>query len=272
MASHYVAATLALSALLSSCASGPVVPMPPSVRVVDFNSTVITPDAIKFVAKVAIENEMRGPLEIQRVDFGADLHDSRLFDDSFSKVRPMNSRSTTTLTLPFQVAMTDIGDRIEDVVAEEAVRVTLHGTVYPVGFEPIPFVAEKVIPMPRVPNVALAGTRGNPLEGEFTVFLDVENTNHFPISCGSVETFLKLNGKRYDLMRTEGFSNLRAGATGRVALTMRATRAKGLSMIINVAKNHGADFAIAGQMSCQTPHGLILLPVDLSGSPAAPVR
>ena len=267
-----VAAALGLAVLSSSCESGPVVRVAPTVRVVDFNSTLITPDAIQFVAKVAIENEMRDTLEVQKVDWGADLHDKPLFDESFDEVRPMRSRSTTTLTLPFQIVMADIARQVEDVAAEESVRVTLRGTVVPIGFDPIDFVAEKVLPLPRPPLLSLAGTRGNPMAGEFTVLLDVQNTNHFPMAFGSVETFLRLNGKRYDLLRTESFTDLPAHGTGRVALTMRATHGKGISMLINVAKNQSADFSVGGKMSCETPHGTLLLPVEIGSSAAAPAR
>jgi LEA14-like dessication related protein len=268
-----VAAALALAALTSSCESGPVVRLAPTVEVVSFNSTLITPDAIQFVAKVAIENEMRDTLEIQKVDWGADLHDQPLFDESFAEVKPMRSRSTTTLTLPFQIVMSDIAKQVEDVAAEESVRVTFRGTVVPVGFGPINFVAEKVLPIPRAPHLSLAGTRGNPMAGEFTVLLDVENTNHFPVAFGSVETFLRLNGKKYDLLRTESFTDLPAHGRGRIALTMRHSHGKGISMLINVAKNQSAEFSVGGKLSCETPHGTLLLPVELgSSTTAAPGR
>lgn len=259
----------------SSCASepeGPVVPMPPTVEVVHLNSTRITPDVIEFVGKVAIHNQMRGGLEIQQVDWGADLHDRGLFDDTFAGVRPMRARSTTTVTLPFQVATKDVADQLVDVLAEESVRVTLRGTVMPVGFDPMPFQATKVIPIPRVPTVALDGTCGNPLDGEFTVFLRVANPNDFALAFGSVDSWLDLNGKQYDLLRTESFANLPAGGQGRVALTMRQTRGKGLSMLVNVLENQATDFTVGGRLACSTPHGVFELPLQLSSTAAAPGR
>jgi hypothetical protein len=169
--------------------------------------------------------------------------------------------------------MKDVAKQVEDVLAEEGVRVTLQGVVVPVGFEPIPFQATKVIPVPRVPVITLAGARGNPMEGEFSVFLNVENTNAFPLSFGSVDTFLTLNGKKYDLLRTESFESVAAGGSGRVALTMRNSHGKGLSMIVNMVKNQSADFTVGGTLSCQTPHGLFCLPVQLdSSTSAAPGR
>lgn len=263
------------AACWSSCASeppGPVVPIPPSVDVVFFNSTHITPDVIEFVGKVAIRNQMRGGLEIQQVDWGANLHDAGLFDDTFGGVRPMGAHTTTTVTLPFQIAMKDVAAQIVDVLAEESVRVTLRGTVVPVGFDPIPFTATKVIPIPRPPAVAIDGVRGNPLDGAFTVLLSVQNPNAFPLDFASIDSFVNLNGKRYQLLRNESFACLQPGGFGRIALTMQQTRGKALSMLVNVAQHGSAEFTIGGRIACNTPHGLFDLPLQLSSQPATPAR
>ncbi len=262
-----VPAALTLPALFTACAApGPVVPIAPSVEVSQFQSKVITPVSIQFEGKVSIKNEMRGPLTIQRVDFGANLHDSPLFTDTFSELEPMRSRATQTVTLPFEVPMSTILDQAEDVLAEEAVRVSLHGTVFPEGFAPIPFESTVVIPMPRMPEVSIDGVEGSPLDGEFTVLLKVKNTNRFPVTFNAIDTYLNLNGKRHDLLCTDSLSQIQPGQACRVPLTMRKTRGKSLSMLVSVAKNQSADFTVGGSISCDTPHGLVLLPVELSST------
>jgi LEA14-like dessication related protein len=270
--SWFFVTALSSSLFFSACASGPVVQRAPRVEVSQFGASLITPEAMQFVGKVVIHNEMSGPLEIEKVDYEVDLHDNALLQDSFAELHRMKSHGRQTVTLPFQVAMKDVGQQIEDVLAEEGVRVTMRGTVFPVGFAPIPFSATRVIPVPRMPKVALDGVRGNPLDGEFTVFLRLENQNDFPMDFGSVETFLRLNGRKYDLLRTESSECMPAGGTGRVALSMRQTRSKGIGMIVNMAKNGSADFAVGGSLSFQTPHGRFLLPVELSSTAAAPGR
>lgn len=265
----WIGAALMSPLFFTACASGPVVPMPPQVEVSQFGATVITPDAMEFVGKVVIHNEMNGPLEIEKVDYDVQLHDNQLFADTFAELHPMRSHGTQTVTLPFHIAMKDVAKQVEDVLAEEGVRVTLSGTVVPKGFGPIAFSATKVVPVPKMPLVAIDGVSGNPMEGEFTVCLRVQNTNDFPMSFGSVETFVRLNGKKYDLLRSESFDSLPAGGSGRVALTMRHTRGKSISMFVNMAKNHSAEFTVGGSLSCQTPHGLFCVPVELSSSSAA---
>ena len=270
-----ICALSVLPYLLPACSSSPpepVVPVPPCVEVRSFDSTLITPQAIQFVGKVVIANRMNGPLKIQKVDYSADLHDRELLSTSFTELHSMNARGTQTVTLPIQVPMHDIGNQVEDVLAEESVRVTLRGTVYPVGFEPIPFTATEVVPLPKVPKVALDGARGNPLDGEMTVFLRVENPNCFPLTFQSIESFLGLNGKRYDLLESERFTHVPPGASGRLTLTMRKTRGKGLSMLVNIAKNQSADFTVGGLIQCQTPHGLFHVPVSVSSSAASPAH
>src|SRR6185369_8417545 len=102
---HRIPALLPL--VLAACAStpeGPVVPTPPCV-VVHLESRVITPKEIQFVGRVVIENQMRGPLEIEKVDYSAELHDKPFLSESFTELHPMRSRATQTVTLPIRMSM-----------------------------------------------------------------------------------------------------------------------------------------------------------------------
>ncbi|MFN0058533.1 MAG: hypothetical protein ACKVX7_08755 [Planctomycetota bacterium] len=260
-------AALMVTAIVCSCAApGPFVSMPPTVSVSQFESCLITPELIRFQARVLIRNKMRGPLEIAKVEYGADLHDRPLFTETFDALHPMKSLGSQTVTTPIQIAMADILNQAEDVLAEEAIRVTYRGMVYPVGFEPIPFAATQVIPKPRIPEIAIDDVRGNPLDGECTVLLKVSNRNAFPIVFQSVETFLTLNGKKYDLLRTDSCSEIAARGVGQLAVTMRHTQGKALSVLINIARNQAANFTVGGSIACQTPYGLMRLPVELGST------
>ena len=263
---------LLLPALLGCAAPGPLVPTPPEVRVSRYGSELITPEVIRFDAAVAIRNVMRGPLEIERVDYAVDLQGELLFEDSFAELHPMGSRVTQTVTLPFQTAMDDVLDRIEGVLIEEAVRVTFRGIVFPVGFDPIPFQAEQSIPIPRLPEVALDGAQGTPLEGDFTVFVTVRNRNDFPMTIAEVDTHLELNGQRYDLVRTDACTDIAPSAVGRLALTMHNTRGKGLAAVISVVRHQSLDFTLGGSLSCRTPYGLLYLPLELGSSGGVAAR
>jgi len=240
--------------------------MAPAVKVTRLESCLITPDVIKFQARVEINNRMRAKIQIREVDYGADLHDNPLFTENFAELDPIRSRGTQWVNLPFQIAMSDIKNQVEDVLAEESLRVRFRGTVYPEGFAPIPFEATRVIPIPKLPEIQLDGVAGSPLHGEFTVYLRVRNRNDFPITFTTVDTFLNVNDKRYDLLHTDTRSPVEPGGTGRIALTMHQTHGKGLSVLINVAKNQSADFTVGGSIACQTPYGVFLLPVSLGSS------
>ncbi|MFO1078804.1 MAG: hypothetical protein U1E73_13865 [Planctomycetota bacterium] len=265
-------ALLALFPLLPSCASVPETETLPALQVVRLDSVRITPEAIEFVGKIVVGNGMHSVVQMQHVDYCADLYDGELFHETFADLVPMPAHGTETVTLPFRVAWKDIGAVAEDLLNEQGVRVTLRGTVVPVGYAPMPFEATKVLPLPRLPRVAITGVRGNPFDGDFSVMLAVENTNDFPIDFGSIETHVALNGKRYALLGTDSFGNLPAHGSGGVTLTLHNTHEKRLGMVINVLKNKGADFTIGGTLSCRTPHGLIWLPLELGGAAAAPGR
>ncbi|MBK7876555.1 MAG: hypothetical protein IPJ77_12540 [Planctomycetes bacterium] len=250
------------------CPAEPVVPIAPCVSV-QLDSTVISPDGIQFVGRVVITNEMRGPLDLERVDYCALLHDQPFLTESFAELEPMSARGRQTVTLPFQVTQEQLTGQLDDVLAEESARVALRGTVYPIGFEPIAFEATKVVPMPKMPNVSVEGARGNPLDGAFTVRLGVHNPNSFPLSFESVDSFLELNGKRYSLLKSECFVELAPGGRGTLALTMEQTRGKGLSVLVNLAKHRETSCAVGGSIRCRTPHGLFLVPLEVRTSPAA---
>lgn len=270
---RWMAAVLPIG--LAACAStpeGPVIPAPPCVEI-HFASKVITPKDIQFVGRVVIRNQMRAPLQIEKVDYTAELHDKPIRSESFTELQPMRSRGTQTVTLPIRISMKDIQDQLEDVLAEESVRVTLSGTVFPVGFAPISFTATEIVPVPRIPEVAFDGASGNPLDGQFSVRLRVHNPNSFPLTFASVESFLTLNGKRYDLLQSECFDQVAPGGSGRLVLTMQQTRGKGLSMLVNMAKHQSMDFVVGGSIQCQTPHGLFRVPLEVSSaSPVAMSR
>jgi hypothetical protein len=248
------------------------VPVPPTIEFAGVESTRITPDGIQFVGKVVVKNQMRAPLDLSKIDYGAAVGQSPLFDDSFSELHRMRGLGRQTVTLPFQVTMKDLVDMVEDVLEDEGVRVCFRGTVVPVGFPPLAFEATKMIPIPRLPKFGFAGSRGNPLDGEFTVYLDVHNTNRFPMDTGAVQTYLTLNGRRYDLLHTHTSETLQPGGHGKLALTMHNTTGKGLGMLINVVKNQSMDFTVGGSISFSTPHGIFELPVEVGSSPATPGR
>ena len=253
------------SLVVSACSSAPVIPIAPSVKVSELESVLITPDFIRYRAKVVINNQMRGKLNVAKVDYEVDLHDNSIVNESFDRLKPMRARGQQTVTLPFEIPMKDIMNQAVDVLAEEAVRVNFRGAVHPVGFDPVPFEATRTIPLPKIPTVSIAGVDGTPLEGEFTVFLGVKNNNDFNMTLQSVDSFLTLNGKKYKLLGSEKVSRMAPGQTGKVALTMRQTMGKGISMAWNVIKSKGStNFEIGGSFSCQTPHGLIQVPLKLS--------
>lgn len=260
--------------ILFGCAApGPVIPIPPAVRVTQLDSTLITPEAVKFQAKVLITNRMDAGLHIEKVVYGADVHDQPVFTESFSQLHPMRGGGQQTVTFPFQIAMKDILDQAVDVLAEEALRVSFRGEVFPAGFDPVPFQATRTIPLPRIPAVSFEGTEGSPLEKVFTVYLKIGNTNGFPICLKSIDSYLEINGKRYGLLRSCGIIEVRPGAAERIALTMEQSAGKTLSMVLNVARSRSLRLGIGGSMSCQTPYGLIYLPLQLSSEvPSAAFR
>ena len=254
----------ATALLLASCGTpGPVVPTPPSVEVTQFDSLVITPEVIKFQAKVLIKNRMGAGLDLQKIDYGADVHDKQAFTDSFDRLYPIKANGQEVVTFPFQIAMKDIAARAVDVLAEEAIRVSFRGQVYPVGFAPVPFETTKTIPLPKLPAITLEGTRGSPTDRIFAVLLKVRNSNSFPLDIKSINSYLELNGTRYSLLRTEQTTQIAPSSAETVVLQMEQSSTKSLSMILNLLQSESLQFAVGGDISCQTPYGLVYVPLKI---------
>lgn len=248
---------LALPLLFAGCvALGlPVFPVAPTAHVKEFESRLITPQVVGFHARIVIRNRMLAPLEIEEVEWGADVNGRPLFTESFTELVPMNARGAQWVTLPFQIGA-------KDALGGEPLRIRFHGLVHTYAFDPVPFEATRVIPIPRLPLVELEGVEADPHDGQLTVLLDVHNRNDYAMTLSNVDAFVNLDGRRHDLRRTDAQSHLGPGATGRLRLTVR----RGWIELLP----DQAELTIGGSIACQTPYGTVLLPVELG--PASEAR
>jgi hypothetical protein len=260
-------AAAAMALFLAGCASqGPAVSGPPEVSVSWFNSTVIRPELVKFEAKIVIENRMSAPLDFQRVDYAVDLLDTELFTDSFDGLKRTNGYRNQTVTFPFQIVMKDIVDQSVGILAEGGMRVTFRGTVYPAassGFDPLPFQETILIPLPRIPEVSFAGADGVPFSGLFRVRLRVRNTNSFPLTVSSIDSYLQINQQRYTLLHSEQSVELPPDGSGTVTLQMEQTPGKTLSMALSTLQSPNPKFSVGGTIECRSPYGWIIIPVQI---------
>ncbi len=262
-------AGIAAVALLAACASqGPETPQPPTVQVSRLSSTVITPDVIKFEARVTVHNTMRQSLGLDKIDYGSALFDKQLFTSSFTDLKRMDGNGDEYVTFPFQISMQDILKSAPNLLAEGKLRVTFDGMVYPqasFGFEPIAFSRTVELPIPRIPEVSFAGAVGLPTQDLFRIRLNVKNTNSFPISVDRIDTYLVLNQERYRLLHTERSTAIQPGEIATVTLQMENSTGKTLSMILNAIQAQAVSFTLGGSITCGTPYGWVYVPVALQG-------
>jgi hypothetical protein len=265
--SVFLAACSACAALLAGCASqGPIVSVPPTVKVSSFESTSFSPTLAKYEAKILIHNNAGAQIEFQGVDYAVDLFDTQLFTDSFDGLKRTNANGDQTLTYNFQIAMSDIAQQGIDLLSEQSLRVTLRGNVYTAaryGMDPVPFTATVIVPIPRMPEITYVGTEGEPLTNSWRINFTVVNPNSFPFTLTAVKTFLVLNGKKYSLLHTRGAVEMKPGDSTPVALQMETSPGKALSMALNLASNPDVRFNITGSVTCKTPYGWILIPLNL---------
>lgn len=257
---------------LAGCASQETVVMgPPEVRVSYFNSTVIRPELVKFEAKIVIQNNSSAPLEFDRVDYAVDLLDAQLLTDSFAELLRTKGRGRQTVTFPFQIGMKDILDQHIGILAEGGVRVTFRGTVYLApssGWEPLSFQETILIPLPKIPEVSFAGADGVPLSELFRVHLRVRNTNLFPLTVSSIDSYLQINQQRYALLYSEQSVQLAPGGSGTVTLRMEQTPGKTLSMALSALQSPNPKFSLGGTIECKSPYGWIIIPVRVEDQQA----
>jgi LEA14-like dessication related protein len=263
-----LAATALVLTMYTGCAGGPkeVPAGPPTVEVASLKSTVFTPHVIRFEGQIIIRNRMRESLDFDRVQFDVDLFDTRLFDYTWDGLDRAKPGGRQTVTFPFRIAMEDVAAQAVDLLAEGSLRVGLGGTVYPdpaSGVGPMRFYDELVIPLPSIPTVTLARAYGNPLGQSFRVHLDVWNPNAFPLSVHSIESYVEVNERRYDLLHTVGRSEIGPDQTETIELTMENTIGKSLSMILNVMQSDEPTFRVGGTVTARTPYGWVYIPVEI---------
>lgn len=259
---------LVVTAVLAGCASGPVVPTPPTVRVTEFRSTLFTPDQVRFHARIVITNQMRASLDFAKVDYGLNLFDKTLLTQSFTGMKKVRSNGTETVTIPMRIPMKEILAQHIAVLAEGKMQFTFRGSVYPStssGFGPVPFSRTIEIPLPSIPQVTFAGTSGVPLTQSFRVEIGIRNTNNFPLSVNDISTALDLNGQRYRLLGTQQSTDIPAGGTGTVVLTTETSKTAALSMALNVLENNAVNLKIVGSVTAGTPYGYVFIPVEVEG-------
>jgi len=257
---------------VASCARGPVVPTPPTVQVSEFRSTLFAPDYVRFYGQIVINNEMRAPLDFQKVDYGLSLFDKDLVDQSFADMKRLRSRGQETVNLPMRIPMKNILDQHIAILAEGKMKFTFRGSVYPSeasGFGPIPFSRTIEIPIPNIPKVTFAGTAGVPLTQSFRVQVGIENTNTFPMSINNIDTYLDLNGQKYKMLGTQQSVEIQPGSTGTVELTTQTSKTAALSMALNLAENNAINLKIGGSITAGTPYGYVFIPVEIEGKPSS---
>jgi len=261
--------TTLVAALFAGCASqGPVVPVEPTVHVSYFNSTVITPELVKFVAKVRIDNNMRGPLDFDKIDYTADLFGKQFFSGTFTGMNRTDAGDYQTVTVPFQIPMKEVMAKGVAILADGKVRVSFQGNVYPsvtTGLMPVPFRGTLEIPIPNVPTFSLEGTRGSILGTEFSAIIAVHNTNDFPMSVDRIDSYIDLNGQRYTLLHNRNEARIGPNGTGSVLLTMHNSVGKTLSFALNALTSQKNDFSVGGTIVFGTPYGYFYVPVSVEG-------
>ena len=264
----FLAAAVVVGSLAACASQGPETPVPPTVRVARLVSTVITPEVVKFEAKIVVHNNMRKSLDLEKVDYGSALFDKQLFTSTFSDLKRMDGNGDETITFPFQISMKDILSQAPNLLAEGKLKVTFDGLVYPSAastFQPIAFARTVELPIPRIPEVSFAGAVGLPTQDLFRVRLNVKNTNSFPISVARIDTFLVLNQEKYRLLHTEKSTEIQPGEIGTVTLQMENSTGKTLSMILNAIQAQAVSFTLGGTIMCGTPYGWVYVPVELQG-------
>ena len=265
------AAVLGLAGLVfAGCAHrGPVVPVAPALRFVEFNSVALRPEGIEFRVRLDLKNRMPVPLPLDRLDYRLDLNGRRFLTGSFRDFKAFGGRSRQTVTLPFRLAYEDL---VAHAIAGEhgpGYRVAFEGDLRILGdypFAVIPIRMEKTLPVPRMPEITLAGTEGSPVGERFEVLFRVKNTNTFPVWVKAVDASLDLNDQSYDLLHAGAKQRFEPGQEGTLVLEMRNTLGKAVGMFANVLLSGKSEFKAAGRLRFGTPFGDLFLPFGGRGS------
>ena len=259
--------------LLAACAGGPkpaeqgpMVTVEPGAKLATLKTVSFSPTLVKYQSSLVIHNNADVDLNLDRIDWSVDLCDAELFTDVSKNLKRTRAGGDLVVPFNFQVATSDIADQGFDLYSEQELRVTVRGEVSPArrcGLDPVPFTATLSVPLPRVPDVTYLGSDGDPLTDKWRLHFTVTNRSSFPITLASVKTFVELNNEKYSLVHTKGVTDLAPGVATPVDLQMENSPAQALSMVLNLATNRNLRMNLTGQITCTSPYGQILVPLDL---------
>jgi LEA14-like dessication related protein len=216
-----------------------------------------------------LKNNMPVAIPLDRVDYQFDLNEERLTAGSFDQFQSFKGYGRQVVTFPFHIAFEDIVAHALAKNDDPSYHVDFYGELFVGGdfpFTSIPFRIAKTIPVPKIPEVRLAGTEGSPLQGEFIVNFRIKNANSFPIWIKAVKTKMELNQRNYELFQNGETPRLEAGETQTLSLKMTNPLGKGIGMLASVLISGKTDIEVSGNIRFGTPFGDIYLRVNEQAS------
>lgn len=264
----FLPAVLLALALSAGCAHLQSLIKPPRVRVVSVTPTGLTPEAVSFVAKLSVTNQIPIRLPLQRLDFTVGVNGRRALEGFLDMVPAVAGSATQLVEVPFQLAYADLLALVKTAASQDTLQLGFKGRVF-IGGEftlpSVPFSFSLDLPVPRLPTVSWAGVKLLAREKRVTLGLKIKNPNTFPLDLQTLSVEAKLSGVKYSLLGLSEPRRIAAKGSEVIHLQLGDSLQKTAAVFTRLLTGQKLDFQVSGLLESDTAFGRLKMPIHSQG-------
>ncbi len=212
-----------------------------------------------------VENPNDVALRLDKLSYAFDIDGRRLTSGVQPKGIEMAARSSSSVSLPFEVRFVDLAGSVLSLLQRDEIDWKAEGSMgfeTPAGMLNLPFSREGSTSLPSLPEVELAGASVSNLSLSgvtFNIELGLHNPNAFPVPLDGLSYALRVAGQDVASGNARP-PRLEANRHASFSIPVRLSFAETGQAVYHAIQSGSADVGIRGELAS----GPLDLPLDLS--------
>jgi LEA14-like dessication related protein len=244
----------------------------PTARIAAARLSDLSFEAITLTLDVQIKNPYDVTLPLAALDWRVGSGETALASGCATATPPLAARAETLVPVTARLGFDELLALLPAVKPgaivpwSAAVDVALEAPV--VGRLSLPLRADGELPVPALPEIAVANLRWHELSlsrAEGTLDLDLRNTNAFPFELRTLGFALSLGGSKVADASVTAGTSVAAHAGTRLDIPISFAPASIGVAILNLLKGESATYDLDGAFAIETPFGPLSAPFQRSG-------
>ncbi len=227
---------------------------------------------VTMLFDVEVENPYTTDLPLVDLSYGLSSGGKELLSGLASVAGSIPASGSRTLEVPAKVTFQSLLDVLSNVRPgqllpyEANLGLKLDAPV--TGPIELPVATSGDLPIPAVPDLKVGGIRVDELSlnaAKLVVDLDVGNTNEFALDLLDFDYGFSIAGAEVARSTLAQGAAFEPGGTTSLEIPLSFSPSKLGLALFNVLSGNGADYALSGNMTADTPFGPIDLPIASAG-------